>query len=316
MRLARRAAMLLPLPALAQGWAPDRPMRLIVPFAAGGPTDTLARMLQSPLAEALGQPVVVENRPGAGANIGIQAVARSAADGLTWLVTSSAFVTNPALTRPQPFDPIGDFAPVSLLASSPNVIVAGPSARVNTLAEMVARAKAEPGRLEYGTAGTGTAPHITAELFRLRAGIDILHIPYTGAAPAVQAALAGTTALSFSAMPAAAAQIRAGTLRALAVTSAARWPDAPDVPTVAEQGYPGFAAETWQGLLAPAGTPPAAVQRVAALVRAYLNGLPPERMRAIGFATVASTPEEFTAQLAREVPEIAAGIAATGLRSP
>ncbi|NDG49288.1 MAG: tripartite tricarboxylate transporter substrate binding protein, partial [Rhodospirillales bacterium] len=248
----------------------------------------------------LGQPVVVENRPGAGANIGIQAVARSAADGLTWLVTSSAFVTNPALTRPQPFDPIRDFAPVSLLASSPNVIVAGPSARVNTLAEMVARAKAEPGRLEYGTAGTG---------------IDILHIPYTGAAPAVQAALAGTTALSFSAMPAAAAQIRAGTLRALAVTSAARWPDAPDVPTVAEQGYPGFAAETWQGLLAPAGTPPAAVQRVAALVRAYLNGLPPERMRAIGFATVASTPEEFTAQLAREVPEIAAGIAATSLRS-
>jgi tripartite-type tricarboxylate transporter receptor subunit TctC len=315
MSIARRAALLLPVPALAQGWAPDRPMRIVVPFAPGGPTDTIARLIQIPLSEALGQSVVVENRPGAGANIGISAVARSAADGLTWLVTSSAFVTNPALTRPRPFDPIGDFTPACLMASSPNVIVAGPSARVNTLGEMVARAKAEPGRLEYGTPGTGTGPHITAELFRIRAGIDILHIPYTGAALAVQAALAGTTALSFSAMPAASAQIRAGTLRGLAVTSLTRWPDAPDVPTVAEQGYPGFVAETWQGLLAPAGTPPVIVQRVSTIVRAYLNGLPPDRLRSIGFATVASTPEAFVAQLAREVPEIAAGIAAANIRT-
>jgi tripartite-type tricarboxylate transporter receptor subunit TctC len=316
MHVSRRAALLLPMPALAQGiWAPDRPVRIIVPFAAGGPTDILARLVQSALAEGLGQPVVIENRPGAGGNIGIQAVQRSAPDGLTLLFTSSAFAANPALTRPAPYDALRDFAPISNVAASPNAIVATPRAGIGSLAEMLAQARARPGGLEYSSPGNGTGPHITAELFRLRAAIDMLHVPFNGGAPAVQAALAGTVALSFSAMPAAAPHIRSGALRGLAVTGAERWPDFPDLPTVQEQGFPGFVAETWQAMFAPAGTPPAALARISAIVRDTIQGLPPGRLRGIGFYAVVSTPEEFAAQLAREVPELAAGIAAANIRA-
>lgn len=315
MHIPRRAALLLPMPALAQGWAPDRAVRIIVPFAPGGPTDILARLVQGALAEGLGQSVIIENRPGAGGNIGFQLVQRSAPDGLTLLFTSSAFAANPALTRPTPYDALRDFAPISNVAASPNAIVAAPRAGITTLAEMLARARAQPGSLEYSSPGNGTGPHITAELFRLRASINMLHVPFNGGAPAVQAALAGTVALAFSAMPAAAPHIRSGALRGLAVTGAQRWPDFPDLPTVQELGFPGFVAETWQALLAPAGTPAAVLNRVSAITREYIAGLPVERLRGIGFTAVGSTPEQFAAQLAREVPELAAGIAAANIRA-
>ncbi|HEY4253369.1 MAG TPA: tripartite tricarboxylate transporter substrate binding protein [Roseomonas sp.] len=288
-------------------WHPTRPVRIIVPFAAGGPTDIITRFLQAPLAEALGQPMVIENRPGAGGNIGIQIVGRAAADGHTLLFVSSAFASNPALQpidRP-PYDPLRDFAPISNAATSPNAIVAHPSAGIRSLAEFVARAKAEPGRIDYSSPGNGTGPHLTAELFRRAAGIQINHVPFNGGAPAIQAVLAGTVPIGFAAMPAAQPQIRDRVLVGLATTGAERWPDLPDLPTAAEAGLPGFQAETWQAMLAPAGTPATVTERIAGIIAAVLRA--PDaapRLRGIGFRAVASNPAEFAAQLAAEVPQM------------
>jgi tripartite-type tricarboxylate transporter receptor subunit TctC len=324
-RLPRRLLLALPalgLPALARGqaaWAPSRPVRILVPFAAGGPTDIIARLLQAPLAEGLGQPVVIENRPGAGGNIGIAAVARGPADGHTLLFCSSAFAANPALQppdRPAPYDALRDFAPITVAVTSPNAIVAHPGTRLATLVEMVARAKAEPGRLDYSSPGNGTGPHLTAEMFRRAAGLEITHIPFNGGAPAIQAVLGGTVPLGFAAMPAAQAHVRGGALVGLATTGAARWPDLPAMPTVAEAVLPGFVAETWQSLLAPTGTPEPAVARIAAIVAATLAGPEQEtRLRGIGFRRVTSTPAEFAAQLATEVPQLAALVRDAGIRA-
>jgi tripartite-type tricarboxylate transporter receptor subunit TctC len=324
-RLPRRlllAVAALGLPTLARGqapWAPTRPVRMVVPFAAGGPTDIIARLLQGPLAEGLGQPVVVENRPGAGGNIGIGTVARSPADGHTLLFCSSAFAANPGLQppdRPAPYDALRDFAPITVAVTSPNAIVAHPSTRIATLVAMVARAKAEPGRLDYSSPGNGTGPHLTAEMFRRATGIQITHVPFNGGAPAIQAVLAGTVPLGFAAMPAAQMHVRGGALAGLATTGAARWPDLPAMPTVEEMVLPGFVAETWQSLLAPAGTPEPAVARIASLVATALAGPEQEaRLRAIGFRRVTSTPAEFAAQLAAEVPQLAALVRDAGIRA-
>lgn len=316
--LAAPAVLLGPGVLRAQSWAPTRPVRIVVPFAAGGPTDIIARLLQVPLAEALGQPVVIENRPGAGGNIGIAAVARSAADGHTLLFCSSAFAANPALQAPdrQPYDALRDFVPVTIAVSSPNAIVAHRSARLATLEEFVARARREPGRLDYSSPGNGTGPHLTAELFRRAAGIDITHVPFNGGAPAVQAVLGGTVPIGFAAMPAAQPHVRGGALVGLATTGEARWLDVPDMPTVAETLLPGFVAETWQALFAPAGAPDAAVARLAALVAAALDGAEAEaRLRGIGFRRVASTPQQFAAHLAAEVPQLARLIRESGIRA-
>ena len=312
------APAVVPVPARGQApWAPTRPVRIVVPFAAGGPTDIIARLLQDPLAAALGQPVVIENRPGAGGNIGIGAVARAAPDGHALLFTSSAFAANPALQppdRPAPYDPIRDFAPITVAVTSPNAIVAHPATRLGSLAELVARAKAEPGRFDYSSPGSGTGPHITAEMFRRAAGIELTHVPFNGGAPGIGAVLAGTVPLGFSAMPAAQPHVRGGAVLGLATTGPDRWPDLPDMPTVAETVLPGFAAETWQSLLAPAGTPEAATTRIAGIVAAALRG-GEARLRGIGFRPVASTPAAFAAQLAAEVPALAAVVREAGIRA-
>ncbi|MFC0386118.1 tripartite tricarboxylate transporter substrate-binding protein [Muricoccus vinaceus] len=328
MDVTRRRLLALPLaaPALIPGpgqaqasWAPVRPVRMIVPFAAGGPTDIIARLLQEPLAVGLGQPVVVENRPGAGGNIGIQAVARAAPDGHTLLFCSSAFAANPALQpadRPAIYDPLRDFAPITVAVTSPNAIVAHPGAGIAGLAAMVARARAEPGRLDYSSPGSGTGPHLTAEMFRRAVGVELTHVPFNGGAPGIQAVLAGTVPLGFSAMPAAQTHIRAGALIGLATTGPSRWPDLPDMPTVDEAVLPGFQAETWQSMLAPAGTPAAATARIAEVVAAVLRGAASEqRLRGIGFRPVASTPTAFAAQLATEVPALAALVREAGIRA-
>ena len=328
MNVTRRILLAAPLaaPAVmpAQGraraaWAPVRPVRVIVPFAAGGPTDIIARLLQEPLAAGLGQPVIVENRPGAGGNIGIQVAARAAPDGHTLLFCSSAFAANPALQpadRPATYDPLRDFAPITVAVTSPNAIVAHPGAGIASLADLVARARAEPGRLDYSSPGSGTGPHLTAEMFRRALGVEITHVPFNGGAPGVQAVLGGTVPLSFSAMPAAQAHIRGSALVGLATTGPARWPDLPEMPTVAEAVLPGFQAETWQSLLAPAGTPAAATARIAEVVAAALAGpAAGQRLRGIGFRPVASTPAAFAAQLATEVPALAALVHEAGIRA-
>ncbi len=319
-RLGRRGALALfagsataraqPVPA----W-PSRPLRLVVPFAPGGPTDVMARVLAPGLSSALGQPVVVENRPGGGGNVGVAYVARSAPDGLTLLVTSTGFVVNPSLFRNPGYDPVADFTPITELGASPNVVLARPDSGIGSIAELIDRAKATPGGLNLANPGTGSTPHLTAELLRLRAGIEFVQIPHNSAALAVQSLLSGTTAVGVTALPPAHAQIKAGTLRALALTGEARWHDLPEVPTMLELGWPGFVSETFQGFLAPAGTPGPIVERLAQEAAAVL-GDPTTRARllAAGFALRAKGPEALAARIATEVPVWRALIEQAGLQ--
>jgi tripartite-type tricarboxylate transporter receptor subunit TctC len=244
---------------------PDRPVRIIVPFAAGGPSDMTARQMSVKLGAALGQTFVVENRPGAGSNLGTAAVARSAPDGYTLLVTSSAFVVNPGLYKQVPYDPFKDFAPVAALDTSPNVFIATPASGITSIAELIARAKAKPDELSYASAGLGTTPHLAAELLKIAAGIKMTHVPYPGAGPAMQSILAGTVPVACAALPGAHAHILGGKLRALAVTGPVRWYDLPDVPTMKELGY-NIEYYLWVGLFAPKGTPKAIIDRLNAAV--------------------------------------------------
>ena len=240
--------------AQAQGWA-RRPVRLVVPFPAGGPPDVLGRAMAEALAARWGQPVVIDNRPGAGGNLGAEHVARSAPDGHTLLLCASSHVQGSALFHNLPFDPLRDFSAVAMLSIYALVAIVHPSVPVQTLAELVALAKREPGRVTYGSTGVGTPTHLVVELFRLRAGIELTHVPYGGAAPAQTAILAGQVMAMFNNPVLSIPAIRDGALRGLATTGAARMPQLPDLPTVAESGYPGFEAGTWYGVLAPAGLP-------------------------------------------------------------
>jgi tripartite-type tricarboxylate transporter receptor subunit TctC len=282
---------------------PARPIRLVVPFAPGGPTDVMARVLAPGLGAALGQPVVVENRPGGGGNVGVAHVARSAPDGTTLLVASTGFVVNPSLFRNPGYDPVLDFAPITELGASPNVILARPDSGVGSIAELVDRAKTTPGGLNLANPGTGSTPHLTAELLRLRAGIQFVQIPHNSAALAVQSLLSGTTAVGVTALPPAHAQIKAGTLRALALTGTARWPDLPEVPTMLELGWDGFVSETFQAFLAPAGTPAPIVDRLAREAAAVLGDpATRQRLQAAGFGLRPGGPEALAARIAAEVP--------------
>jgi len=282
---------------------PDRFVTLIVPFAPGGASDLLARMLSAALPPVIGQSVVVENRGGGGGNIGITAAARSPADGYTLLVTSSALVVNPGLYARVPYDPVKDFVPIVDLGSSPNVLVALPGAGFKTLADMVAKAKAEPGKLNYSTAGVGTTPHLAVELLKIRAGIDVTHIPYPGAGPAFQAVLSGTVQVGSVALSVAMQHIRAGTVVAFAQTGATRWPDLPDVPTVEQAGYANSVTETFQALLAPAGTPKEALARIETdVVNVLKQRDVAEKLKETGFGVIAGGPDVLRARIAREVP--------------
>src|ERR1700738_1881936 len=239
---------------------PERPIKIIVPFAPAGPTDIMARILATHLGEALGGTVVVENKPGAGGNIGIGAAAHAEPDVYTLLITSSAYVVNPGLYAKIPYDPYKDFAPIAELGTSPNVIMVGPRLGINSIAELVARAKANPNELNYASPGIGTTPHLSGELFKIVSGIQITHVPFSGAGPAIQAVLSGTTQVGCAALPPAHPHIESGALKALAVTGAHRWFDLPDVPTMVELGYKDFISDTFQGFLAPVKTPAAIVE--------------------------------------------------------
>src|ERR1700751_6157429 len=231
-------------PARAAGY-PDRPIRIIVPFAPGGPTDIMARIVASRLGEAINGTVIVDNRAGAGGNIGIGLAAHAEGDGYTLLITSSAYVVNPGLYAKIPYDPYKDFAPIAELGTSPNVALADPKLGINSVADLVARAKANPNELNYASPGIGTTPHLSAELFKIVAGVNVTHVPFSGAGPAIQAVLSGTTQIAFAALPPAHPHIEAGALKALAVTGERRWFDLPDVPTMVELGYKDFLSDTF-----------------------------------------------------------------------
>jgi tripartite-type tricarboxylate transporter receptor subunit TctC len=293
---------------------PDRTVRIVVPFAPGGPSDLTARLLSVKYGEALGQTFIVENRAGAGSNLGTAAVARSAPDGTTLLITSSAFVVNPGLYKQVSYDPFKDFAPVTELDTSPNVFVATKASGITSIKELVERAKAHPGELSYASAGIGTTPHLAGELLKLAAGINVTHIPYPGAGPAVQSILAGTVPLMCGALPGIHPSIMNGSVRALAVAGPERWFDMPDVPTMIEVGYPGFLSDTFHGMFAPAGTPPDIIDK---LVKVALDALKDqafhEKLRGLGFDVIASGPEGLRKRVAEEVPRYRDIIAKAGI---
>jgi tripartite-type tricarboxylate transporter receptor subunit TctC len=298
-------------PALSQDY-PSRPIRLIVSFPPGGTVDITARLLQPKLAENLGQPVFIENRGGAGGAVGTEAVAKSAPDGYTFLVTLSSHTINPFLYKLS-YDVEQDFAPVSLLVSVPQLIAAHPSAPAKTLRELVAAARQRPGFYTYASAGNGTPGHIAAELLKLRAGIDIAHVPYKGGGPAVADTMAGHVPFLFLTAPAALSFARAGKLRALAVTTLKRTAVLPQLATVDELGLKGFDATTWHGLVAPARTPGDAIAALhRATVAALADLVVKKSLADLGVDIVGSTPEEFAAYIKSEIPKWTAIVKASG----
>lgn len=283
--------------ALAQGNYPDRPVRIIVPFPAGGPADALARIVGERLAQSLGKPFVIENKAGAGGNIGMEQGARAAPDGYTLTLAPVGNLTvAPALYAKLPYDPVKDFAPITVLAVVPNVLIVHPSVPAKTVAELVALAKAKPGSLNYASPGNGSIPHLAGELFKRTAGVDIVHIPFNGVAPATNAVLAGDVQMFFAQSSAALPQWRAGKVVALGVATPKRIAAAPDLPTIAEQGFPGFEATSWYALVAPAGTAPAIVDRLhGEIVKALREPDVREKIAGLGAEPVGNSPAEFAA---------------------
>ena len=282
---------------------PDRPVRIIAPFAAGGPSDLLARLLSVKLGEALGGSFYVENRAGGGGNIGTSAAARAAPDGYTLLLTSSAFVLNPGLYKQVPYDPAKDFAPIAELVTSPNVFIATPASGLTSMTELVARAREKPEALNYASAGVGTTPHLAGEWLKSIAGISMTHVPFAGAGPALQAILSGTVPVMCAALPGAHPLILNRDMRALAVTGSESWYDLPDVPTMIELGYKDFLSDTFHGMLAPAGTPPEIVERLAAvLLEALRQPALHEQLRSLGFEVIGNGPDGLRQRIEREVP--------------
>jgi len=295
---------------------PERPVTIVVPFVPGGANDIVVRLLSEPLGRALGQSVVVENRGGAGGNIGAAAVARAQPDGYTILMGSTSFAVNPSLYRHASYDPFKDFAPVVDMVFFPCIIAVRRDRPIDSFADLLKAAKAAPGKLNYTTPGNGTLPHLAAELLKIRAGIDIVHVPYAGAGPALQSLLAGTVDIGVLSMSVGQPQVQAGTLKALAVTGRERWPDLPDVPTLAEAGYPEAAAETWQGFFVPAGTPTDAIERLSRETIAILRQPDiREKYRRAGFGVTARGPQELRERLAEEYPKWKAVIEQAGLRA-
>ncbi len=285
-------------------WPADKPIRLVVPFGPAGPADVAARVVAHGLGEAMaGSTIIVENKAGAGGNIGLGQVARSEPDGYTLVVVSSAFMLNPSLYDLVPYDPYKDFEPVSLLVTSPNVFLADAKAGINTLGELIARAKAEPDKINYASPGTGTTPQLAFELLKIRAGIKPAHVPFNGAGPAVQAVLASTVQVACMALPAPHPHIKAGTLKGLAVTSEKRWHDLPDVPTMKEAGFDDFLLDTKIIIAAPARTPRDIINRLAAEIAGVLRKpTTSDTLQKAGFEVLAGGPDALKAVIAREVP--------------
>jgi tripartite-type tricarboxylate transporter receptor subunit TctC len=290
-------------PAFAQTTAyPVKPMRLVVPFPAGGTTDILARAAAQKLSDALGQQMFVDNRPGAGGNIGSELVAKSPPDGYTLeMGTVGTHAINASLYQRMPYDHIKDFAPIVLVAGVPNVLVVHPSLPVNSVSELIAYAKANPGKINFASSGAGTSIHLCGELFKTMTGVSITHVPYKGSAPALTDLVGGTVQIMFDNLPSSLAFIKAGKLRALAVTTATRAAALPDVPTMAEAGVPGFEASSWFGMLAPAGTPREIVNRINSEVNRWLDSPEArEKLAAQGAIAAGGSPEDFAAHIAAE----------------
>jgi tripartite-type tricarboxylate transporter receptor subunit TctC len=300
----------------AQDAWPSRPIRFILPFPPGGGTDILGRLIAERLTARLGQPVVTENRGGAGGNVGAEAAARAAPDGYTIVLVAPSLAISPTLYSKINYDPVKDFAPVSLVATVPNVMITQPSLPVQNLAEFIAYARGRPGALNFGSGGAGTSNHLAGELFNLVTGAKLVHIPYKGVNLAMQDMLAGNVHLVFIGIPAAAPHIKAGKLRALALVAPKRSSALPDVPTVAEAGLRDFEVTTWYGVLAPAGTPKNIVLRLnAELVKIMHSPELKEKLTATGTEPLTSTPEEFAAYIQREIAKWGEVIRKAGVKA-
>ena len=281
---------------------PGRPVRVVVGFPAGGPTDVIARLVAQKLSDALGQQFFVENVGGAGGNIASGQVARAAPDGYTIMAISTGFVVNPSLYAKVPYDAVKDFEPVTLVAVSPNVVVVNPAVPAKSLPELVKLIKDNPGKYSFAGPGVGSTPHLGGELFRLAFNLDLVHVPFTGAAPAVQATIGGHTPIAFTALPSSFSAIQAGQVRALGVAASERSPAIPDVPTYAEQGIQDQEADTITGIVAPAGTPKEIIDLLyREIAKAAAQPDAKARLMALGFKPVANKPEEFGARIKLEM---------------
>lgn len=293
---------------------PDRPVTIIVPFAPAGPTDIIARVLANALSQKLGQQFVVDNRAGAAGNTGMGQVARATPDGYTLLVTSTAIAVNPALFKKLPYDPFKDFAPITELVNAPNVLVVRADSDIKTIADLIAQAKATGAKFSYSSPGAGTKSHLTGELLKLRAGIDMVHVPYRGAGPAAQAVLEKTVQVGSVALAAAESLIQGGQLRALAVTSEKRWFSLPNVPTMIEVGYKGFVSDTFNAFFAPAQVPKDVLSLLEKESRAaFQRPDVRELSRKAGFEVVAGTPAELSARIKAEIPAVRELVAKAGI---
>jgi len=309
------AGLWIAAPVSAQPY-PAKPIRVIVAFAPGGIADFAARSVSQRLSESLGVPVVVENRPGAGGITGAEVVAKSPPDGYTLLVTSISHTINPSVRKNLPFDAVRDFAPVTLITDAPNFLVVHPSLPVKSVKELIALARARPGQITYASSGTGTSTHLSGELFKSLARIDIVHVPYKGGGPAVIDLVGGHVQMMFSTLPSVLQQVRAGKLRGLAVTGARRFPAAQEFPTMIEAGVAGFEVSGWSGMFAPAGAPREAVSRLAAEIGKILRAPElKERFFVQGAEPVGNTPEEFAAFVSSEIAKWKKVVEASGMQA-
>jgi tripartite-type tricarboxylate transporter receptor subunit TctC len=308
------AIALLAAPALAQKY-PAKPIRMIVPYTPGGPTDILARAVGQSLTEAWGQPVIIDNRPGASGNVGTAAAAKSPPDGYTLNLVGIAFSVAPALESKLGYDPVKDFTPIALLASVNNLLVVHPSLPAKSVRELIAFAKARPRQISFASGGPGGAQHLSGELFNSMAGIQMTHIPYKGSAPGLTALIGGEVIVGFSDMLITLPHVKSGRLRALAVTGDTRSGLIPELPTVAEAGLPGYAVTAWFGLLAPAGiAPEIAAQLTAEIVRSFKTAQMKERLAALGADAIAGSPDQFATFLRSEMAKWAQVVKSAGIR--
>jgi tripartite-type tricarboxylate transporter receptor subunit TctC len=303
-------------PASAAADYPDKPIRLVVPFPAGGGADVLARTIMPKVAEALGEAIVIENKPGAGGNVGAEIVAHSAPDGYTLLYgTNGTHAINQTLYGNLRFDPVRDFAPVSRMTSIAAMLTVNPAFDVHSVSELVAYARANPGKVNFASAGNGTTSHLAGELFRTMTGIDIVHVPYRGGAAAISDVVGGQVQMMIDVMPNAYPQVKGGKLRGLAVTTAQRFPTAPDIPTMAESGVAGYEVSAWDGILAPAGTPAPVVDKLNAAIRKALDD--PQVRNALiarGAQPVPGTPEAFARHIRAETEKWATVVRQSGAK--
>ncbi len=315
--LAAASIAIAPGALLAQSDAyPSKPVRFILPFPPGGGTDILGRLISEQLATRLGQPVVIENRGGAGGNVGAEAAARSAPDGYTIVLVAPSLAISPSLYKKLAYDPVKDFAPVSLVATVPNVMVTNPSIPAKTLAEFIALAKTRPGAMNFGSGGNGTSNHLAGELFNIVAGVRLVHVPYKGVNLAMNDVMSGEVQLVVIGIPAAAPHIKAGKLRALAVIDSKRAAALPEVPTVAEAGLADFEVTTWYGVLAPAGTPRPIVTRLNTEIVGVMHSPEmKERLAAMATEPVTSTPGEFADLIRREIVKWGKVVRTAGLKA-